>query len=148
MKLAKQAGVTLMELLIVIAIVGLLAGIAFPSYQDSVRKSRRSDAMTAIAEIQMAQQKLRANCVVYAQNIGTGDVCGANAAASTIQARSTSAEGFYALALSAASGTGYTVTATAQGAQADDQVGGTTCNLVLTVSAANPDGVRTPADCW
>ncbi len=41
-------GFTLIELMIVVVIVGILAAIAFPSYQDSVRKSRRADAKSTL----------------------------------------------------------------------------------------------------
>jgi type IV pilus assembly protein PilE len=46
----KNSGFTLIELIIVIVIVGILASIALPSYQDSVRKARRSDAKAALLE--------------------------------------------------------------------------------------------------
>ena len=42
---------TLMELMIVVAIIGILAGIAYPTYQDSVRKSRRADAEAVLLEL-------------------------------------------------------------------------------------------------
>jgi len=142
-------GMTLIELMIVIVVIAVLAGVAFPSYINSVRKARRSDGMAAVTQIQLAQEKLRASCPFYAQNLGgAANACGANAAASTIQAPTTSTEGWYTLTLTNAGPLGYTATATGTGDQADDSVGGVACTLVLTVNAANPDGLRTPATCW
>lgn len=51
----KQSGVTLVELLITVAIVGILAAIAYPSYQSQVR---RGDRMDAKAELMEASQEL------------------------------------------------------------------------------------------
>ena len=44
MKQLQQNGFSLIELMIALAIVGILAAITYPSYQDSVMKSRRTDA--------------------------------------------------------------------------------------------------------
>lgn len=52
-----QSAFTLVELLIVIAIIGILASIAYPSYQDSVRKSRRSDAKGALMGFANAMER-------------------------------------------------------------------------------------------
>ncbi len=47
----KQKAFTLIELMITVAIVGILASIAIPSYQDSVMKSRRADAKGALLSL-------------------------------------------------------------------------------------------------
>lgn len=50
MVMKRQHGFTLIELMIVVAVMGILASIAYPSYQDSVRKSRRADARAVLLE--------------------------------------------------------------------------------------------------
>ncbi|MCP4091353.1 MAG: prepilin-type N-terminal cleavage/methylation domain-containing protein, partial [Gammaproteobacteria bacterium] len=53
----KSRGFTLIELMIVVAIVGILAAIAYPSYQEQVRKSRRADANGALLGLANAMQR-------------------------------------------------------------------------------------------
>lgn len=53
----KQKGFTLIELMIVVAIIGIIAAIAYPSYRDSVNKTQRSDAMTALSRLAAAQER-------------------------------------------------------------------------------------------
>ncbi|HEX7060833.1 MAG TPA: type IV pilin protein [Woeseiaceae bacterium] len=148
MKRTRVRGITLIELLIALVIVGILASVAYPAWQSSIRKSRRADGHAALIAVQLAQEKLRSSCRFYAQNLGAGNACGANAAGSTIAAQAASPDGHYTITLSGASATGYTATATAVGDQVKDEAGGVTCTLAITVSAANPNGVRSPADCW
>lgn len=62
-------GFTLIELLIAVAIVGILAAVAYPSYFDSVQKSRRVDAVNYLLFLQMEQEKYRASNPQYAANL-------------------------------------------------------------------------------
>lgn len=56
-----QRGFTLLELVIVVAIVGILAAIAYPSYRDQGIRARRADAMAALDTAASALEKYRAN---------------------------------------------------------------------------------------
>ena len=127
-------GFTLIELMIVIVVVGVLAAVAYPSYLDSIRKARRTDAMDAVLTLQNLQEKYRANNTTY----GTLAQIGGSAA---------STDGHYTLVVAGNTAVAYTLTATATGGQAAD----THCAaMTLTISAANPRGVKggTNADCW
>lgn len=57
MKKRIGAGFTLIELIVVIAIVGLLAAIALPSYQSQIRKTRRADVKTALTRISTLEEQ-------------------------------------------------------------------------------------------
>lgn len=125
-----SGGFTLIELMIVVAIIAILAAIAYPSYQDSIRKARRADGKEALLRIQLEAEKWRVNNATYTCNLadlGLGN---------------TSLESWYTLALSACSATGFTASATGTGDQAND----TGCTpLTLTVTATDTRG---PSGCW
>ena len=46
----RQRGVTLMELLTVVVIIGILTAIAYPSYREQVRRSNRTEARVALEQ--------------------------------------------------------------------------------------------------
>jgi type IV pilus assembly protein PilE len=102
-------GITLIELMIVIVIVGILAAIAYPSYARYVEQARRADGKAALLD---AAQRLE-RC--YTQN---NTYVGCNFAA-------TSPDGFYAIASTSQTATAFTLTATPQGQQAGDTRCGT-----------------------
>ncbi len=102
-------GFTLIEVIIVVAVLGILAAVALPSFLDSIRKGRRSEAMGALAQVQQAQERWRANHSAYADNdkLSTAHPDGLGVAATT-------GSGYYGIALSGVSAAGYTATATAK----------------------------------
>lgn len=57
MNMKKSAGFTLIELMIVVAVIGILGAIAYPSYQESVRKARRAEGRVAVMEVLQQQEK-------------------------------------------------------------------------------------------
>ena len=64
-------GFSLTELLIALAIVAILATITVPSYTGFVAKSRRADAMAALAQAQLAQERWRSGNSRYAPDLAT-----------------------------------------------------------------------------
>src|SRR5215831_16378084 len=53
----RNVGFTLIELMIVVAIVAILAAIAYPSYRNSVMRTNRAQAKAALLDVQVAQEK-------------------------------------------------------------------------------------------
>ena len=74
--MASHKGITLIELLIVIVIVGILAAIAVPVYTNYMQRARRADAKVALEQLRAAQEMHRAergqyaNSVLYANPMG------------------------------------------------------------------------------
>lgn len=63
-------GFTLVELLVTVAIVAILASIAYPSYQNSVRRSHRTEAAGKVLEMAQRLERIRAQTFSYASGDG------------------------------------------------------------------------------
>ena len=62
-------GMTLIELMVVLAILGILAAAIYPAYQQVIRKAHRSDAATGLYEISAAQERFRTDHGEYATDL-------------------------------------------------------------------------------
>jgi len=64
-----QQGFSLIELIVVVAIIGIIASIAIPSYQNNVQKSARSEGMSETLDLMRAQENFFANNYNYTTNL-------------------------------------------------------------------------------
>ncbi len=128
---AKMRGVTLIELLIVVIIVGILASIAYPNYLDFVARGKRQEAKAALLQIATNQERWYLNNNTYTANLN--DV-GVNAVTDS---------GAYAIAITSATPNNFTATATYQ--LADAEAG--RCQT-FTIDGRGQRTSAPDANCW
>ncbi len=138
MKKPNCTGFTLIEILIVVVIVAILMAIAVPSYQESVRKSRRADCKDKLFSVAQAQERHFSEYARYA-----GSLTGAESAANLgwPAANLVADGGGCTVTLTASSNTTYTLTGTP--ATADPDCG----NLTLSHLGVK-DSVVAGDRCW
>ncbi len=106
-------GWTLIELVVVCSLMALLSTLALPSYREHVLRSRRLEAISALMQVEQAQERRRSFQPFYTDTLGAGG----------LELPTTTSNGLYRLRLdteAATQGSAYSITATAQGAQSDD----------------------------
>jgi type IV pilus assembly protein PilE len=68
----KHAGFTLIELMVVVAVVAIIAVVAIPAYTGQVRKSHRADAVNGLGDLQLRQERWRAENPAFADTTQLG----------------------------------------------------------------------------
>ncbi len=135
MKTKTQAGFTLIELMIVVAIIGILAAIAYPSYDEYIKRGNRSEGQAFLSDVAARQERFSSQNNAYVTDDADIAKLGLSSA--------NSATGKYTISLAAGDG-GYLLTA-------NQQFGDTKCgNLSLNalgVKGRSGTG-KTLEECW
>lgn len=140
-----SSGFTLVELMIVVAIIAILVAIATPSYYAYVTKSRRADAKVALSEVSQRQEGFYADNNKYATDLDKLKLANSGFVkkGGTFQSK----DGWYQLQIEVdTSGQKYTLKAVPQGAQASDERCGT---LILDNTGKKTVSGSAPVkECW
>ena len=122
----KNRGFTLIEMMITVAIVAILAAIAYPSYRNYVLRAHRAEGKSALLQLQVAQEKYFLQNNRYAIKAGSTNELTPAPSSGGLGIASTTENGYYTINLTNSTATTYTATATATGGQAED----TNCTIL------------------
>jgi len=135
--LRRSAGFTLGELMVVVAIIGILSAIAYPSYVNYVKRGNRARAQALMLNITNREEQFLLDAKAYTAGLDSTGL-NLNVEGWTCSAATCSNPNYnVTVAVSAGPPPGYTITATAVGTQASDG------NLTL-----DNIGNKSPSDKW
>lgn len=115
MRTSRFSGFTLIELMIAVVIIGILAAVAYPSYQDSINKSRRAEGKSALLKAAQVQERFFTDQNRYANQAELAPASGVTSGTTISSGENPNVAGYYtvAVALGGPGGnTAFTLTAT------------------------------------
>lgn len=136
-------GFTLLELMITVAIVGIMSAIAYPSYQSHISDSRRADAKAALLGFANAMERFYTENNEYEETSNDDGVPTIYAATSPVDGSTP----YYNLRVAASSKSAYTLNAIPINEQASDRCGTLTLTQTGARGAIDSEGNAEP-DCW
>ncbi len=137
----RSRGFTLVELMVTVAIIGVLASIAWPSYNQSVMHSRRTDAVQSMSYYRQALERCYSQNFSYLNAAGTP--CPAAPGVAVV-----STDGYYNVTFAILQ-TSYLITAVPIGVQVNDlQCQVMTINQTGQTTAVNSVAANTTLTCW
>lgn len=143
----RQNGITLIELLIVVTIIGIIAAFAYPSYQEQMRSTRRTDCAGTLTSMGNAMERYYSVNSTY---LGAADG-GADTGAPAVFPTTCPVDGgtaYYNLTIEAATGATYSLAATPTGVQIDDRCGTLTLTNVGLKGVTGAEAGTTWQECW
>lgn len=153
-KAMRTRGFTLVELMIVLAIVAILAAVAYPSYRDSVLKGKRAEARAALAELLQQQERyMTQNNTYLAFSNAAGTTTPASAATTfKVFSGDSAVRPSYWLSAVACGGAGMGITncvqLSATPTQTDAQVGTLTVSSTGIKTCSGTASSSNPKLCW
>ena len=142
MRVNKNRGFTLLELMIVVAVVAILASLAIYNYARYGFRSRRVDGKTLVMNVAAAEQRFYTNYNNYASSITAAPPTGLGWTSAT-----SPSPGYYSATVAVApDGQSYKITAAPAGVQATDKCGSLILDSFGTQSASPGD--TSNGACW